>query len=132
MNEAVITCFATLQFFLLNNIFKKLFKDEFYDGRESLEKFGFIHCSDLDTYYLVAPNFKEDLNDRLVLLIDTEKVIPEIKWEDGGGIDFPHIYGLLHKDAIVGVYNHIWNKERVWLPNEELKEYAQNGFERRI
>ena len=37
MNEAVITCFATLQFFLLNNIFKKLFKDEFYDGRESLE-----------------------------------------------------------------------------------------------
>ena len=36
-NEGVLTCLATLQFFLLNNIFKKLFKDEYYDGRESIE-----------------------------------------------------------------------------------------------
>jgi uncharacterized protein (DUF952 family) len=121
--------------YIIHSVNKEEFENEIKTGsygRESLEKFGFIHCSDLDTYYLVAPNFKEDLNDRLVLLIDTEKVIPEIKWEDGGGIDFPHIYGLLNEDAIVGVYNHIWNKERVWLPNEELKEYAQNGFERKI
>ena len=121
--------------YIIHSVNKEEFNNEIKTGsygRKSLEKFGFIHCSDLDTYYLVATNFKEDLNDRLVLLIDTEKVIPEIKWEDGGGIDFPHIYGLLNKDAIVGVYNHIWNKERVWLPNEELKEYAQNGFERRI
>ena len=121
--------------YIIHSVNKEEFDNEIKTGsygRKSLEKFGFIHCSDLDTHYLVAPNFKEDLNDRLVLLIDTEKVIPEIKWEDGGGIDFPHIYGLLNKDAIVGVYNHIWNKERVWLPNEELKEYAQNGFKRKI
>ena len=121
--------------YIIHSVNKEEFEDEIKNGsygRKSLEKFGFIHCSDLDTYYLVAPNFKEDLNDRLILLIDTDKVDSEIKWEDGGGIDFPHIYGLLKKDAIVGVYNHIWNKERVWLPNEELKEYAQNGFERKI
>ena len=114
-------------------------KEEFYNeiktgsyGRKSLEKFGFIHCSDLDTYYLVAPNFKNDINKRLVLLIDTDMVNSEIKWEDGGGLDFPHIYGLLNQDAIVGVFEHIWSKDRVWIPNDELINYASNGFNRKI
>ena len=121
--------------FIIHSVNKEEFENEIKTGsygRKSLEKFGFIHCSDLDTYYLVAPNFKNDLNDRLILLIDTDKVEPEIKWEDGGGIDFPHIYGLLNKNAIIGIYNHIWNDERVWVPNNELKEYAKDGFERKI
>ena len=29
-------------------------------GINSIKKFGFIHCSALDTYYLVVPNFKDD------------------------------------------------------------------------
>lgn len=72
---------------------------EFY-GEESVKKCGFIHCSDIDTYYLVAPNFKDDYQERILLLINTDKVIPEIKWEDSEGWDFPHIYGLLNTDAI--------------------------------
>lgn len=121
--------------YIIHSVNKEEFENEIKSGnygRKSLEKFGFIHCSDLDTYYLVAPNFKEDLSDRLVLLIDTDKVDCEIKWEDGGGIDFPHIYGLLDKNAIVGVFNHLWNDDRIWVPNDELKEYALNGFERKI
>ena len=121
--------------YIIHSVNKKEFKNEIKTGsygRKSLEKFGFIHCSDLDTYYLVAPNFKEDLNYRLILLIDTDKVDSEIKWEDGGGIDFPHIYGLLNKNAIIGIYNHMWNDERIWIPNTELEEYAKDGFERKI
>ena len=111
--------------------FENEIKNEYY-GRKSLEKYGFIHCSDLDTYYLVAPNFKDDINDRLVLLIDTDKVDSKIKWEESEGINFPHIYGLLNKNAIIGVFNHIWNDERIWIPNDELKEYAPKGFKRKI
>ena len=37
-------------------------------GRKSLERCGFIHCSDLDTYYLVAPNFKDDPDEKVILL----------------------------------------------------------------
>lgn len=37
INEIVYSFFATIQFFLLNNILKKLFRDEYYDGKESLE-----------------------------------------------------------------------------------------------
>ena len=66
------------------------------------------------------------------MLIDTEKVEHEIKWEVGGGLDFPHIYGLLNKDAIIGVYEHFWSEDRTWVPNEELSLYASNGFARKI
>ena len=121
--------------YIIHSVNKEEFENEIITGsygRKSLERYGFIHCSDLDTYYLVAPNFKDDDNERLVLLIDTDKVNAEIKWEDGGGLDFPHIYGLLNKNAIIGVYNHIWNDEKNWVPNNELKDYAYNGFKRKI
>lgn len=101
-------------------------------GSYSLERYGFIHCSDLDTYYLVAPNFEDDYAERVILLIDTEKLNCEVKWEDGGGVDFPHIYGPLNQDAIVGVVKHLWSDERKWIPNDELKEYAVNGFRREL
>ena len=99
-------------------------------GSKSLGRCGFIHCSDLDTYYLVAPNFKNDYTEKVILLIDTDKLNCEVKWEDGGGLDFPHIYGLLNQEAIVGVYEHLWSDTREWIPNEELAEYAINGFRR--
>lgn len=110
--------------YIIHSVNKEEFENEIITGsygRKSLERYGFIHCSDLDTYYLVAPNFKDDDNERLVLLIDTDKVNDEIKWEDGGGLDFPHIYGLLNKNAIIGVYNHIWNGEKTGYLTMNLK-----------
>lgn len=99
-------------------------------GAQSLERSGFIHCSDLDTYYLVAPNFRNDFTEKVILLIDTDKLASEVKWEDGGGLDFPHIYGLLNRDAIIGVFEHLWSKDRVWIPNDELRPFAPGGFRR--
>lgn len=100
---------------------------KFY-GEESVKKCGFIHCSDIDTYYLVAPNFKDDYEERILLLINTDKVIPEIKWEDSEGWDFPHIYGLLNTDAVEAILPHIWSEDRVWIPNEELVWFRPNSF----
>ena len=37
LNEIYFTCLSTVQFFLLNNKIKKMFKDEYYDGTASLE-----------------------------------------------------------------------------------------------
>ena len=99
-------------------------------GAGSLERCGFIHCSDIDTYYLVAPNFRNDRDEKVILVIDTDKLNSEVKWEDGGGLDFPHIYGLLNRDAITEVLDHLWSPEKEWIPNEELKKYAANGFRR--
>ena len=37
LNEICFTLLATFQFFLLNKLFKRIFRDDYYDGRESLE-----------------------------------------------------------------------------------------------
>ena len=44
-----------------------------YYGHSSLEKSGYIHCSDIDTYELVAPNFKDEDEERILLVIDKDK-----------------------------------------------------------
>jgi len=36
----------------------------------------------------------------------------------------------LDKGAIIGIVKHLWSDEREWIPNDELKEYAVNGFKR--
>lgn len=121
--------------YIIHSVNKKEYEEEIktgYYGKKSIEKFGFVHCSDLDTYYLVAPNFKDDYNERIILLIDTDKVDEEIKWEDAQGVEFPHIYGLLNKDAVEGVFEHLWSDERIWVPNEELNNYSSNGLKRKI
>ena len=121
--------------YIIHSVDKEEYEDEIKNGnygRKSIDKFGFIHCSDLDTYYLVAPNFKDDYTERVILLIDTERLNCEVKWEDGGGVDFPHIYGILSQEAIIGVYEHFWSDDREWIPNEELKQYAINGFRREL
>ena len=119
---------------IIHTVDKDAFEEEIKTGsygRKSLERCGFIHCSDLDTYYLVAPNFKDDHTEKVILVIDTERLNCEVKWEDGGGLDFPHIYGLLSQDAIIDVVKHLWSDEREWIPNDELKKYAVNGFRRK-
>lgn len=120
--------------YIIHSVNKEEFENEIKSGKYgslSIKKCGFIHCSDLDTYYLVAPNFRKDYSERIILLIDTDKVEHEIKWEDGGGKDFPHIYGLLDRNAIIGIYPHLWSDDRTWIPNEELKLYAPDGFFRK-
>lgn len=99
--------------YILHSIKRKDFENNFNKYcKDSINKYSFIHCSDLDTYYLVAPNFKYDTDERIILIIDTNKVLAEIKWEDAQGVCFPHIYGLINKDSIIAVLPHLWNAKK--------------------
>ena len=111
--------------YILHSVKKNEFNiEDNYYGHASIKKFGYIHCSDLDTYGLVAPNFKDEKEERVLLVINTDKVKADIKWEDGGGYDFPHIYGLLNVDAIEAVLPHLWSLEKEWIPDDELKKFG--------
>ena len=72
-------------------------------GRTLAEE-GFIHGSTAGQVAPVANMVYKGLPDLLVLVIDTHRVGPEIKWEPVPGWDdpFPHIYGPLNADAVVG------------------------------
>jgi uncharacterized protein (DUF952 family) len=66
---------------------------------------GFIHCSTRDQVIQVANTRFRGQTGLVLLSIDTDKVTPEIVYEnlEGGQQLFPHIYGGLNVDAVVEV-----------------------------
>ena len=70
----------------------------------TLEEQGFIHASTAEQVAPVANMFYQGLDDLLVLVIDAERVAAEIRYEEvpGSEAPFPHIYGALNLDAVVG------------------------------
>jgi uncharacterized protein (DUF952 family) len=66
---------------------------------------GFIHCSTRGQVVGVADARFRGRSGLVLLCIDTERVGPEIVYEnlEGGRELFPHIYGELNADAVVDV-----------------------------
>jgi len=66
------------------------------------ESDGFIHCTQgLDLLLQVANTYYRDVpGEFLLLVIEESRVSAEVKYENG----FPHIYGLLNRDAIIVVH----------------------------
>ncbi|GJM68570.1 hypothetical protein HMSSN036_07860 [Paenibacillus macerans] len=102
-------------------------KDRLYYGKQSIERDGFIHCSSIETFWRVAPNFKDMHEPLLLLCIDTAKVEAPIKWEDNGnyGQVYPHIYGELNLSAVIKVLPFLRDEQGDFVLNEELKNYLQ-------
>lgn len=66
---------------------------------------GFIHCSTPEQVLGVANTRFRGRPDLLLLTIDTDRVVAEIRYEnlEGGEQRFPHIYGELAHNAVVRV-----------------------------
>lgn len=97
-----------------------------YYGKESIEACGFIHCSSVENFWRVAPNFKGIEEPLVLLLIDFDKVESEIKWEDHDhcGREYPHIYGELNLNSVVEVLPFLKNEQGEFLYNEELEHLS--------
>jgi len=72
---------------------------------DSFASQGFIHCSTPEQVIAVANVIFHGQRDLVILGIDEDKVVPEIRFEnlDGGDNLFPHIYGPLNLDAVAQV-----------------------------
>lgn len=70
---------------------------------EAFEQDGFIHTTNgLDPLLQVANMFYTgDARPYMVLVLDTTKLTSELRYDDEGHI-YPHIYGPLNTDAVVG------------------------------
>jgi len=66
---------------------------------------GFIHCSKTDQVEHSLHAYFSDRKELLLLCLAETKVQAEIRYEDlyNVGQKFPHIYGPLNLDAVVGV-----------------------------
>jgi len=71
-------------------------------GRTLAEE-GFIHASTAAQVPLVAAAYYRDAPDLVLLVIDTERVGPELRYEQvpGQPDPYPHIYGPLNPDAVL-------------------------------
>ena len=75
----------------------------FYEAA-SLADEGFIHCSYADQLEEVIERYYKDAGGIVVLSIDTDKLTSTLVSEPStGGEPYPHIYGPINNDAIVGV-----------------------------
>jgi uncharacterized protein (DUF952 family) len=72
---------------------------------DTLATEGFMHCCLPGQLSGVVSRYFKDQTGLVVLRIDSEKLKPPLKWESPPGSDetFPHVYGPLNLDAVVGV-----------------------------
>ena len=74
---------------------------------DSLEQVGFIHCSKAAQVLRVANDYFSGQQGLLILMLDPSKLKVEVRWEPGSDRAdelFPHIYGPVDLDAVVGVF----------------------------
>lgn len=72
----------------------------------TLAEVGFVHCSHRHQVEGVARRFYADLDELLLLEIDPTRLgVPVVEEPPAPGIDelFPHAYGPIDIDAVVGV-----------------------------
>ncbi len=79
-------------------------KDAAHYTPEAYDADGFIHCTDGEHEVIAVGNryYSGDPRSFVLLSIQPEHVASEIRYKDPDRI-FPHIYGPLNRDAIVGV-----------------------------
>ena len=83
----------------------------------SLASEGFIHCSAREQVLAVVNEFYRGQADLLLLCIDESKLTSALRWEapahpspasvkgSRSEAQFPHVYGALNLDAVVGVFD---------------------------
>lgn len=94
-------------------------------GRTMCERGGFIHCSPVCYFWRVAPNFRSDPDERILLLIDPARLASEIRWEDGGDGAirlYPHVFGPINREAIVATLPYLRDAGGDWIRNPELAD----------
>jgi len=80
------------------------FKGERFYAAESLATENFIHCSFENQLETVLQRYYKNVAKVLILEIEPEKLTAQLVNElSTGGEIYPHIYGAINTDAIVGI-----------------------------
>jgi uncharacterized protein (DUF952 family) len=95
-----------------------------YEG-DTLATDGFIHCSELRQVVTVANRFYAGQSGLVLLKIEVDRLQPELRYEAADGDEFPHLYGALNLDAVVGVVDFEPSPEGFKLPPELIEEAVE-------
>lgn len=97
--------------------YHRLPEDQPYLPRE-YERDGFIHCTKGEERMLLVADtvYRRVPGEFVLLVMDERKVTAPVKYENSGGILFPHLYGPLNRDAIVRVVTLGRREDGTFLP----------------
>jgi len=89
---------------------------------DTLETEGFMHCTGAPDLLVWVANryYRQTSGPFVVLCIDEQRVVAEVRWEESDGNLFPHIYGPLNWDAVEGVIDFPRNAEGTFTVPPEL------------
>ena len=109
--------------------FNSLPADRPYLPRE-FERDGFIHCAKGEERLLLVADtiYRRVPGDFLALVIDEARVTSPLKYENVGGILFPHLYGPLNRDAIVRSVTMGRREDGTFLPIGEPNREAEQAM----
>ena len=88
---------------------------------ESLDSVGFVHMSTPQQVHLPANRLYRGCTDLVLLQVDPAKVGAPVRWEPGVPSDpesmlFPHLYGPLPVEAVIGVSDYRPGPDGVFAP----------------
>lgn len=88
----------------------------------SLDKEGFIHCSDYDQILRVANDIFLGQKNLLILVIDESKLNAKVVREDLHNLNekFPHVYGKIEMGSVISVRDFIPNEDGFFELPEDL------------
>lgn len=91
-------------------------------GDDLVEASGFIHCSSVEYFWRVAPNFKNVIDEMVLLCIDENKLISEVRYEDDAnyGRLYPHVYGSINNSAVINTLPFLRDTSGNFIKNPEL------------
>ncbi|MBZ0319835.1 MAG: DUF952 domain-containing protein [Anaerolineae bacterium] len=104
----------------------------------SLEKEGFIHASTPQQVVRTGNRFYQGQSDLVLLCIDTDQLTARWVFEDASHPEpvvdetipnrpeqFPHIYGPLNVDAVVGVVDFVAEPDGLFVLPSEVQQYMK-------
>lgn len=91
-------------------------------GQRNLDAEGFIHCSNVEYFWRVAPNFADFTEELVLVCIDENKLTSKVVYEDGDhcGRKYPHVYGLVNNDAVLCILPFLRKQDGSWKKNPEF------------
>lgn len=92
-------------------------------GQNDIDRYGFVHCSTAEYLWRVLPGFEDDPDERVLICIDENKLLSEVKYEDHEdypGRYYPHVYGLINNDSVLMVLDYLIDKEGHYRKNPEF------------
>lgn len=95
-------------------------KDLDFWGEENLEMDGFIHCCTIPYLWRVAHTFQDISEPLVIVCIDEKHLQAEVRYDEDhrSGRRYPHIYGLVNREAVVSVLPYLKDENGHYQKND--------------